>query len=82
MAENPEKANIQGVEIQLAKINNNGRKANRASLGRIFTGGTPTSPTDPEKVRADKRKIKNVDRQIDASTREKNMHESMKPEKS
>ena len=37
-------------------------------------------PTDPEKGRADKRKISNVDRQIDASTGDKNMHDRMNPE--
>ena len=80
MAENLAKANIQGVEIHLVKINNNGWKADRASRGRIQTGGAAASPSDPEKGRADKRTRINVDRQIDKSTVEKNMHERMTPE--
>ena len=80
MAEKPAKANIQGVEIHLVKINNNGRKSDRASHGRIQTGGGAASPTDPEKGRADKRTIINVDRHIDKSTVNKEMHERMIPE--
>ena len=38
MAENPVKENIQGVEIHLVKLNNNGRKADCASLGRTQKG--------------------------------------------
>ena len=71
MAENPVKENIQGVEIHLVKINNNWRKAKCASIGSIQKGGGSALPTDPKKGCADKRKIKNVDRQIDASTGEK-----------
>ena len=77
MADNPEKANIQGVEINLVEINNNGRKSNRASLGRTQKGGGSDSPIDPKKGRADKRKIHNVPRQIDTFTGEENMHERM-----
>ena len=54
MAENPEKANIEVVEINLVKINNNGRKAARASLIRRQTGGADASRTDPKKGRANK----------------------------
>ena len=66
-AEKLDKSNIQGVEIHLVKHNNNGRKADRASLGRIQTGGAAALPTDPNKGRSDKRTSINVDRQIDAS---------------
>ena len=65
MAENPVKSNIQGFEIHIVKINNHGRKANCASLGRTPKGGVAASPTDPGKVRDDKPTIINVDRQID-----------------
>ena len=44
MAEKPAKANIQGVESHLVKINNNGRKDNRGSLGRTQKGGAYASP--------------------------------------
>ena len=80
MAENLAKANIQGVEIHLVKININRRKANLASRGRIQTGGVAALPTGPEKGCADKRTIINLDHLIDESTPEKNMHERMTPE--
>ena len=43
------------------------------------TGGAATSLTNPEKVRADKRTIINVDRHINASNVEKNMHDLHDP---
>ena len=82
MAEKPEKANIQGVEIHLVKMSNNGRKSDRANLGKKQMGGTAALLTEPEKVRADKRTIINVDRKSDASTVKKNMHECMTPDES
>ena len=78
--ENPAKANIQGGEIHLVKLNHNGLKANRASLGRIQKVGASASPTDPEKGRAENRTIINVDRQIDESYVEKDMNERMTPD--
>ena len=80
-AENPEKENTQGVEIHLAKINNNGWKADRSSLDRRQTGGASTSLTNVEKGRAGKRTIINVDCQIDASTAEEQIYECMTQEK-
>ena len=80
MAEKLVKANILGVEIHLLKINKNGQKANRDSLGRRQKGGGAALPADPEKDCTDKRKINNVDHQIEASTGEKNMHERMTPD--
>ena len=61
MDENPEKENIQGVEIQLVKINYNRQKANCASLVRTQKGRGSALPIDPEEGRADKQKINNVD---------------------
>ena len=80
MAEKPAEENIQDVEIHLVKINNNGRKSDRASLGRTQKGGAAASPADPEKGGADKRNIINVYHQINKSTLEKDMHERMNPE--
>ena len=77
MAEKPAKSNIQGGKIKLAKLNYNWLKADRASFGRILKGGGSALPMDPKKYRADKRKINNVDRHIDALTIEKNIHERM-----
>ena len=71
----------QGAEIHLVKINNNGQKSNRASLGRKITGEGSALPTNPEKGRTDQWTIINEDRQIEASTVEKNMHERTTPEK-
>ena len=79
--ENPAKENIQGVEIHLVKINNNGRKSDRASLGRTQKGGGAASPTDPEKGCAENQTIINVDRQINGSAMEKDMHERMAPDR-
>ena len=81
-AEKPEKANIQGVEINLVKMSNNGRKPDRANIGRKQMGGTAALLTKPEKGRAGKRTIINVDRKSDELTVEKNMHESMTPDES
>ena len=67
----------QGVEIHIVKLKNNGRKSDRASLVRIKTGGASALPTNPKKGRADKRRVINVDRYIDASNMEKNMHNRM-----
>ena len=50
MAENPVKENIQGVEIHLVKLNNNGRKADCASIVRTQKGGADVSPTDLRSV--------------------------------
>ena len=58
MAEKTAKVNIQGVEMHLVKINNNWRKADRASIGRTLTGEGAAMPTNPEKGCAGKRKIK------------------------
>ena len=80
MAEIPEKANIQGIEIHLVKINNNGWKYDRASLGRRQTGWADPSLTDPKKGHTDKRMIVNVDRQSDVSTAKKNIHGHMTPD--
>ena len=71
----------QGVEINLVKINNNGWKSKCASLGRKLTGGGSASLTDLKKGCTDKQNILNVDRQIDTSTVERNMHDFMTPEK-
>ena len=81
-SKNPMKANIQDVEIHLCKINNNGQKSDRASLCRRQTEGAAALPTKPKKGYAKKRTIINVDRQIEASIVEKNMHDRMTPDKS
>ena len=81
ISEKPEKANTQGVEIHLVKINNNGRKADHSSLVRIQTGGSSASPTYPEKGCADNLIIINVDHPSDVSTLDRNMHERMTPYK-
>ena len=81
MTENTGKSNIQGVEIHPLKINNNGQKTDRASLGRIQTGVSSTLPIDPKKGRANKPTILNVYRQIDTLTMEKNMNERMNLDK-
>ena len=60
MAKKPEKANIEDVEIHLVKINNNGRRSDRASLGRRQTGRAAALPTNPVKGRADKQTIIDV----------------------
>ena len=80
MAENPVKEDIQGVEIHLVKLNNNGRKADCASLGRTQKGGADVSLTNPEKCCADKRMRINVDRHINELIVEKDMRERMTPE--
>ena len=80
MTGNPDKANIQGVQIHLVKVHNNGRKADRSSIVWTHKGIVAALPTDPEKGCADKQKIISVDCQIDNSTVEKDMHECMTPE--
>ena len=54
MAEKPTKENIQGVDMYLVKINNNGWKADHASLGRIQAGGASASPAHLYNGSADK----------------------------
>ena len=81
MAENLVKANIQGVDMHLVKINNIGLKANRASLGRILKGGGYASSTNPEKGRAGKCKLKDSVRPSDVTNGDKKMHNCMDPDR-
>ena len=58
MSEKPEKSNIQGVEINLLKLNNKWKITTMPFMAVNFTGGGSASSTNPEKGRAGKRKIK------------------------
>ena len=73
--ENPEKEDIQDIEIHLFKINNNVQKGGCDSLVSRKTGGASALPIDPAKGRAVKQTIINVDRPSETSTMDRNMHD-------
>ena len=79
-AENTSQADIQGIEIKLVKLNNNWQKPTMSVLAGNFTGGGAALQTNPDKGRANKRRINDIDRTSNGLTMDKNMHECMDPD--
>ena len=80
-SENPDKANIQGVNMNLVKIKILVRCQPRHKAGVNFIVGASALLTDFEKGRSNKRMTIYVDRPSNSWTVDINMHEHMNPDK-